>query len=534
MSASDAGHAPGTAWLQRPPVLDAIVVASLAVLSLLWAGPMFLGPKGVLAFGDAWPLALVKWWVPAGIALAALLVRRRLPATAFLVAAAAAGYHMAQGWSALPADAAAPLALFTVVTRYSPRRALGVVAATLAASACWAGYVDRASAEPPKAAFTGTLKLKAAAARKEIGGAPGVPAGGNVVRTLDRPPTSWGGFPVLALVVGLAWLAGENSRHRQAHLASLAQRAADLERDRARQAELATAAERARISRELHDVVAHGLSVIVIQAQGGAAELANRPHRTREALDAIVTTGRQSLAEMRRLLGVLRGPEDSGPPMEPQACLADLPRLVTRLRQAGMRIDYACAPLPAGLPVAVELSAYRSVQEALTNVAKHAGPDASATVRLAHRDGDLLVTVADDGGRVTAATSPAVARAGTATAARPAAHDASPGGDGGGPQGSAVRTPPAAGRTGPGRGGPDYWPADAAGEARTRHAHGEAPAAPRGGDHSAVPAGAGGGGHGLRGMRERASLLGGDLRAGPRPGGGFEVRVRLPTGIGAP
>ncbi len=530
MSASDAGHAPGTAWLQRPLVLDAIVVASLAVMSLLWGGPMFLGPKGALAFGDAWPVAFAKWWVPAGVALAALLVRRRLPVTVFVITAAVAGYHMSQGWSALPADAAAPLALFTVVTRHSPRRALAVVAGALVASACWAGYVDRAGAVPPKAAFTGTLSQKVAeGAQKKLAGEPGAAVNKYVFKAPDRLPTSWGGFPVLALVVGLAWLAGENSRHRQAHLAALAQRAADLERDRARQAELATAAERARISRELHDVVAHGLSVIVIQAQGGAAELANRPQRTREALEAIVTTGRQALAEMRRLLGVLRDPGESGPPMEPQARLSDLPRLVARMRQAGMRIDHACAPLPGGLPMAVELAAYRSVQEALTNVAKHAGPDAAVTVRVSHEHGHLVVTVTDDGGR------PAPARA------REPAHAAIP-----------VRVPD------DGRAGPNGRPAgDGTAPALPRTAVTSADPVPGPGPgavHAARPergvpsartgvervdlmtsGGPGGaGGHGLRGMRERASLLGGDLRAGPRPGGGFEVRVWLPTGIGAP
>src|SRR5262249_19692012 len=209
--------------------------------------------------------------------------------------------------------------------------------------------------------------------------------------------TTWGGSPVLGLVLVLAWFAGWSARTRRAYLAGLEQRARYAELQRDQQAALAVAGERARISRELHDVVAHGLSVMVVQAQGGAAALASHPEDTRQALDAIVRTGRRSLADMRLLLGAVGRPDRQELTWEPQPGLARLPRLAQEVRQAGTPVELLLDGPPRTLPAAVDLSAYRIVQEALTNTVKHAGPGARAEVRVRFAPDAVRLEITDDG-----------------------------------------------------------------------------------------------------------------------------------------
>ena len=210
-----------------------------------------------------------------------------------------------------------------------------------------------------------------------------------------------------------------------------------LERSRQEEARRAVAEERARLARELHDVVAHAVSMVVVQAEAGAA--AGPAGRVEEAFDAIAGTGRTALAELRRLLGVLRSPGEAGP-REPQPGVAQLEPLVESVRRAGLPVEVRVEGPDRPLPPGVDLSAYRIVQEALTNSVKHAGP-ARASVLLRYGERELELEVTDDG-------------------------------------------------CGPRAGAPS--------------------------------------GHGLAGMRERTALLGGELDAGPAPGGGFAVRARLP------
>jgi len=203
------------------------------------------------------------------------------------------------------------------------------------------------------------------------------------------------------------------------------------------QAREAVAAERARIARELHDIVAHHLSVVVLQA--AAAQASGSPATA--ALEKIEHSGRQALTEMRRLLGILRDPnEETG--LTPQPGIGDLAALADSVRGSGLPVHLVIDADHTGLPAAVSVSAYRIVQEALTNILKHAGP-AHAEVAVTCAGDAVTIEVTDDGTR-----------------------------------------PPAG------------------------------PAHP--------------GGHGLAGMRERAAILGGELAAGPRPGGGFAVQARLP------
>jgi signal transduction histidine kinase len=196
----------------------------------------------------------------------------------------------------------------------------------------------------------------------------------------------------------IAWVLGDSMRYRRAYYANLEERAARLERDRDAQAQIATAAERARIARELHDVVAHNVSVMVVQADGAAYTLGTNPGRAREALAAISATGRQALTEMRVLLGVLRKTDDEDQPgLAPLPSLDQLDELVEQTRAAGLDVTCSVEGQPQSLPSGTALAAYRIIQESLTNARKHAGPWAKASILLRYTAGALELSVTDDG-----------------------------------------------------------------------------------------------------------------------------------------
>lgn len=199
-----------------------------------------------------------------------------------------------------------------------------------------------------------------------------------------------------AMLVGLPWAVGRAVRQRRA-------KEAQLETERAQSA-AAIVEERARIARELHDVVAHAISVMVIQARGGRRVLESAPAESAQAFTAIEQTGHEALDEMRRLLGMLRrGGEELA--LSPQPRLQELDRLADQVRAAGLPVELTVEGEPRDLPPGVELSAFRIVQEALTNSLKHAGP-ARARVVVRYRDDSLELVVADDGaGSATPATS---------------------------------------------------------------------------------------------------------------------------------
>jgi signal transduction histidine kinase len=214
---------------------------------------------------------------------------------------------------------------------------------------------------------------------------------------------SWWAFGGVAAVFGgpalLAWLLGDSIQWRRGYYRGLEERAARLERERDAQAQIAVAAERARIARELHDVVAHHVSVIVVQADGAAFALETSPARTREALTAISRTGRQALAEMRRLLGVLRSADDDGAELEPQPGVEQLGGLLEQARAAGLPVSFAVEGVPRPLPAGAALAAYRVVQESLTNARKHGGPAVTAAVTLRFCEEQVVIKVTDDGRR---------------------------------------------------------------------------------------------------------------------------------------
>lgn len=169
--------------------------------------------------------------------------------------------------------------------------------------------------------------------------------------------------------------------------------------EREQEVRLAAAAERARIAREMHDIIGHNLSVITGLADGGRYAAAKNPERAAQALDAISTTSRQALTELRRLLGVLREEDTESAVRNPQPGLADLPDLIEGVRRAGLPVDAALpAPVPPLSP-GTELTLYRAVQEALTNTLKHAGKGAKAEVTLAYEPEETVLVVTDTGGR---------------------------------------------------------------------------------------------------------------------------------------
>jgi len=349
---------------RRPLLLDTGLVLLLVLLTVV-AGKDFLfinaaNPKLIAAFGSlgSWRANAVWWWAATAVAFGALLVRRRFPVAAFLVAGGIAVVHATQlPFPPVPADLATPIALFGVAGQARHRR----VSVSLLVVATGAAFA--------------TVLL---------------PTGIGASRGLTWNQ-GFAGALTDALVLAVAWFAGDSARIRRAYIA-------EVERERDQQAQLAAAAERGRITRELHDVVAHGLSLIVIQAQGGQAALDQRhPEQTRQALNVIVTTGRQSLVELRRLLGVVRRPPDAPPELAPQPGMSQLPELVAQVRDAGIPVRLQVEGDHRPLPASVDLSAFRILQEALTNTMKHAGQGASASVRVSYLPDAIEVEVDDTG-----------------------------------------------------------------------------------------------------------------------------------------
>ena len=202
-------------------------------------------------------------------------------------------------------------------------------------------------------------------------------------------PAPWGEAALGAVVMFVAWYVGRRLRLRS-------ERAAQLQREQAAEARRIVIEERTRIARELHDVVAHRVSLMTVQAGAAKAVAAEDPEGALRAMAAVEEAGRQALDELRHLLGVLR-PDTGLDGLVPQPGLADLPRLVEQTRGAGLDVSLATDGLSGELPARVDLFAYRIVQEALTNVLKHAGPGARAQVRLGGDRNGVVIEVVDDG-----------------------------------------------------------------------------------------------------------------------------------------
>ncbi|MGR6319335.1 histidine kinase [Micromonospora soli] len=314
---------------------------------------------GVVAQPGGWPASAV------GVAMgAALLFRRTHPSTVAVVVGALALTQVLAHWGPLGYDVAVLIALYSVI-KYADRLRDGVIAGAVAA----VGVVLAALQVPGPAAW-------------------------------------WASAIWFGTVTGAVWLVGLNVRTRRLYVLTLEERAATLEREREAEARAAVAEERTRIARELHDVVAHSMAVMIVQADGVRFTIDRDPATAREAAKVVADTGRQALEEMRRLVGVLREPSRPEPVAAPGAAaepahrrpaVVELPDLLDRFRAAGLEITYATTGEPPALPPGLELTVYRVVQESLTNTLKHAGVGASVALDLAWSPDAVVVRAVDDG-----------------------------------------------------------------------------------------------------------------------------------------
>ena len=203
-------------------------------------------------------------------------------------------------------------------------------------------------------------------------------------------------FVLLSGPVLASLMLGANVRHRRNALNALTQRAEQLEHERDQQAIIAAADERTRIAREMHDVVAHSLSVMVTLSEGAVLKQATEPERASQAMRQVADTGHQALDEMRRLLGVLRT-EDAPDSLRPQPGIAQIDALFDQVRETGLAAAVTVTGTPAAMPPGAELTVYRIVQEALTNTLKHAAAPTRVDVAITHRPDSVTVDVHDDG-----------------------------------------------------------------------------------------------------------------------------------------
>jgi signal transduction histidine kinase len=349
--------------LGRPPVADVVLAAALGGASILF----------LLGLG-----AFRPWEVLLSVALSAPVAWRRAAPelSAGVVFGLAVLHVLSPNLLPLLADAAVLVAIYSLTAHGEPvwARSAGLLA--------------------------GLALSVAAVARWSL--LPGLVFGASLSRSVENVRgllallVFEGGF--LAMTAVLAWGFGLLRRSQLARLGTLRDRARLVEVERDQQARLTTQSERARIARELHDVVAHSLAVMITQADGGRYAAASRPEAATEALDTIADTGRRALAEMRRLVGVLRD-DASGQPdaTSPQPGLDDVAGLVERVRAGGLAVTLESQGEPVQLPSGLGLAAFRIVQEGLTNVLGHAGPEVTARVCLWWSPSALTVDVVDDG-----------------------------------------------------------------------------------------------------------------------------------------
>ncbi|MEU4829475.1 sensor histidine kinase [Streptosporangium sp. NPDC023615] len=329
------------------PIRDVLVIAPTTLLCLIQV--IQQDGQGVRTGGLWGGLVLVA------ALMAPLPWRRRYPLTVFALTASVSFVQWAAGLDMIAANIAVLVAMYGVASRRRLRWAIA------------AGAV----------AEFGILLV--------------------VLRPDGAVPVLIREYAAFSVFVVAIWIAGIGANTRRRYVESLVERAEQAERERDQQAIITAAAERVRIARELHDVVAHDMSVIVIHADGAGYALDSDPELAREALRTISATGRRGLAEMRRLVGVLRDDTGTAEPHAPQPGLARLDELVERSRTSGLPTGLAVRGTPRELPEGEQLVIYRIVQEALTNSLKHGGPGTRATVEVAFGREEVELEIADDG-----------------------------------------------------------------------------------------------------------------------------------------
>jgi signal transduction histidine kinase len=349
-------------WLRRHPVaVDSVLALAVASLGL-----------SVLGIGAPHGLPRVVWLALIVAMCWPITIRRKHPVGTFVAVIAAGGLEVLILPRPVGSDLAVLVVLYTLAA-YRPRQV-----ALPGLLVCLIGSAIAIAKWAPEHAIRDLWTL------------------GEVLAVF------WGPTAV-------AWLLGDMTRWRRRYYRELEERAARLERERDAQAQIAAAAERARIARELHDVVAHNVSVMVVQADGASYALDSSPDQAREALAAISATGRQALAEMRSLLGVLRsastgpagtpgaGAVSAAAELEPQPGIEQLSGLLEQARATGLPVSFTVEGVPRQLPQGTALTAYRVVQESLTNARKHGGPAVTAMVTLRFGEDEVAILVSDDG-----------------------------------------------------------------------------------------------------------------------------------------
>jgi signal transduction histidine kinase len=289
------------------------------------------------------------------------------------------------------------LAVSSIALLWRRSRPLIVVATTLAASLVW--DVIRLDYGPSLAIFISLYGVGLCIAIERTSFAAVASASIVVVADDLLEAESAPVIGVSLALVFLPWYLGRRIRSRRAYLVLLEERAEFLERERDAEAQRAVDAERTRIAREMHDLVAHRVSMITVQAGAAQTVAASDPARATRAMEAIEKAGREALNELRQILGVLR-PGEEPESLVPTHGLADIPSLIAEMRHAGMDVSLSTDGLPDDVPAGVDLAAYRIIQEALTNVLKHAGPDPKVEVRLSTEDQLLNIEVTDRGSGV--------------------------------------------------------------------------------------------------------------------------------------
>lgn len=404
--------APALDGLPRQPFLERITARQWVIVDVAIAGiSLAVGTVALFVIPNAaHPLSASRWvlWPLVAAATIPIAFRRRWPEASLLCICGAVTATTMLGESLAPVPVLA-LPLYSVIQKYTRRQSLIILAAVVAIAI--AAFIVAAVLRPIQDDVTFNL--------------------------------------VLAIAT---WFVGDSVRTRRAYQAGLVAQERERQRQELDRANRAIAEERVEIARELHDVIAHSLSVIAIQSGVGRHVIDTQPDEARSALAAIEETSRSALHELRQVLVLLRNANIEGPELDPSPSLSDLSDLVEKMRSAGVPVDLHTSGSPSPLPKGLELSVYRIVQEALTNVIKHA-QSAQTWVHLQYGDDQVAVSVTN-----------------AALGAGLSARERNSGTELGGLEG-----------------------------------------------------------HGIMGMKERASAFGGTLRAEALPDGGFEVRACMPV-----
>jgi signal transduction histidine kinase len=341
----------------RPPLLQRITARQWLGIDVVLAVLIFVGGLFSILSGPRRNVVLLLVALIVGAGSVALRRKYPLPVLVTVTAALVMSTVLGEGFAGAPVLA---LPLYIVATQYERRQSVSAL--------CSVGLVLLASLGVAELVRLGR---------------------GNATLNFNDVTTN-------IVIAGAAWFVGDSIRSRRAYIAGMAQQAEQRQRWEMERAEQSIAEERLQIARELHDVVAHSLSVIAIQSGVGGHVLDLQPEEARKALAAVETTSRSALEELRRVLGVLRRDDSGEPTLAPAPGLADLEQLMTQLRGAGLSIICRRHGEAVALSPSMDLSAYRIVQEALTNVTKHAGASC-AEVDITFESDAVVISVVDEG-----------------------------------------------------------------------------------------------------------------------------------------